>query len=123
MVQSCIECKVTLRSAAKVKVLLLEAVTKAQETVLTVSKDTRYKWADNPENIGVVKEALGKVQAEVTTVQRDFLLQSPADLKKTYSSAADAAKLHIELEAFVKLKDKAMELNNLVTQIIKRSNV
>ncbi len=64
------------------KMATTKAIAVGMDLVESINADETWKWARNPENKGVLEEALVDVKKELTSFHRAFLLEDAAALKK-----------------------------------------
>jgi hypothetical protein len=105
--------------AVKMKMATTKAIAVGMDLVESINADETWKWARNPENKGVLEEALVDVKKELTSFHRAFLLEDAAALKKKYGEEH----LTTELTSFMALKPRIDALTAMVEKVKKRNNI
>ena len=82
--------------AKKLKNRYHTTLSSAKCLVEQISSDPDWAWANNEENKGALEKAMKAASDSLTSFGKQFLVQEPSDLKKTYGEN----KLQVELEAF-----------------------
>ena len=109
----------TLKKAELVKKVYNQTVVQAMNLATKIaSKDSRYAWANNEQNLGQLTSQLAVLQTSVGEIASEFLVQTTMAMKKRHTSA----RLEAELAQFVTLQDKIDALGATVKTILSRAN-
>ena len=104
----------TMKDAAKLKAYYVAEQSRAKQLVSTITAGTRYAWANNAENLGLLKLRLEKMENEIDVFDRDVLLLEPKDLKIKYM----AARLEVQMPGFLKKRTLVDKVKAAVDRIL-----
>ena len=103
-----------IKDALRIKNMLAKNKMTALNLATQIDKYPNYKWARGQDNVGMLREALDKLETQMSDFHKDFMILEPKAMQKLYGDET----FNVEVASFCTLRANAADLARITNMLL-----